>query len=275
VLHEQAKSLEPGFGELLDVDVDPAGDWVGVFRFEGKMTIRFRDRTIAVPRPIRFPKVRWLDEHRIALVDARAKPREPNAWVMYDATSEVSAFCAGDGVKDVLARDDRVVVTYFDQGVFGDVPPAQEGLAVFNGRGDFLAGYQTRLGPNAVDIADCYAACWDDGLRIAFSPYTGFPFVRLDLQTFAQEVLSTPKRLHGPAALSTAGDVALFYGPYADKRAVLSWRSRSDGAVAVAGQHPGPLRGLEGGRFISHGSSGFTIVSVDGAGSGDRSREVR
>ena len=50
----------------------------------------------------------------------------------------------------------------------------------------------------------------------------------------------------------------MFFDPYDEKHAILEWSPR--GEPGVIGSHPGPLRGLRGGRFLTHGTSGFTIV---------------
>ncbi|NUP09157.1 MAG: hypothetical protein HOW73_24160 [Polyangiaceae bacterium] len=49
----------------------------------------------------------------------------------------------GDGVADAVSVGERIVVTCFDEGVFGGVAPSEEGLWVFATDGSLEFGYQT------------------------------------------------------------------------------------------------------------------------------------
>ena len=105
-----------------------------------------------------------------------------------------------------------------------------------------------------------YGLCGVLGKRLAHSIPTlhRVPLVRLDVRTFDQNVVPTPRRLHGSSAISVSREDALFFGPYKEKRSILAWHS--GGEISSVGAHSGPLRGLRGGRFLTHGTSGFTIV---------------
>lgn len=262
MISENVTSTDPAFGTLLDVDVGTDGEWVGLFERDGVVTIRDASRARAVPVPLYCtPRIRRLDATRVVVVEAWAYERQPNAWIIDWNGSEVTSFHAGSGVQDVLARGDRIVVTYFDEGVFKCPPPSDEGLAVFDDEGRLRAGYHSALGAASVGIADCYAACWLDGRRIAFCAYTEFHFVTLDVDTCEQVVHPTPRRLHSPGALSTAGATAFFHVA----NTLYSWvpAARDEQPVAV-GLHPGPLRGLGAGRFLTHGADSFTTLELQG-----------
>lgn len=260
MIHETATNLDPGWGQLIDVDVLNSGEWTGLFRNGEQLTIRTAQTSMPAPAGIRFPLIRSLDPERCVLVDTRTQKGRANGWIVTLNRGEFRTFFAGDGVQDVLAQADSIVVTYFDEGVFSGIKPGAEGVVLFSGEGQFQAGYRSLFGAKAVDIADCYAACWENEFRIAFLPYPGFPLVRWDLRSMDQTVEATPRAVHGASAMSISDDTALFYGPYEDKSSIFAWRTAGE-ASSIA-RHSGPLRGLPGGRFLTHGTSGFTVVEA-------------
>src|SRR4030095_5007458 len=222
MIRETVTSFDPGWGELIDLDVLDSGDWAGVFRDGPNLFVRTATSKSVAPDGIRFPIIRCLEPGRIALVDTRTQEGRPNARLLCPQRKEIVEFFAGDGIQDVLANSDTIVVTYFDEGVFSRIRPGDEGVAVFDSRGHLRAGYRSALGSRAVDIADCYAACWES------------------VRTFDQNVVPTPRRLHGSSAISVSREDALFFGPYNEKRSILAWHS--GGEISSVGAHSGPLR---------------------------------
>ncbi len=263
MIRETVTNLDPGWGELLDVDVLPSRFWAGVFRADSQMFVRTADDCMPLAASVRFPLIRCLAPGRVVVVDGRTQKGRMNGWVLSLAVRTSWEFFAGDGIRDVLASQDTIVVTYFDEGVFSGIPPGHEGVAIFTTSGELRAGYQSALASNAVDIADCYAACWAGDSRIAFFPYAGFQLVRLDVQTLEQDVQPTPRILHGSSAIAACDEQLLFFGPYEQKNTLLAWAPGNK--PSLVGRHPGPLRGLEAGRFLAHGTSGFTIVEMEAA----------
>lgn len=260
MIRETATNLDPAWGELVDVDVLESGEWTGLFRSGEGLFVRTARTCVPAPSGIRFPLIRSVDPDRCVVVDTRTQKGRANGWVLSLQQEDVRTFFAGDGIQDVLASAHAIVVTYFDEGVFSSITPSQEGVAIFTNAGQMRAGYQPLFGAEAVDIAECYAACWENDSRMAFVPYTGFPLVRLDVKSLEQHVQPTPRALHGASAISTFRGAVLFYGPYDEKNSILSWTPTN--RPFAMGSHPGPLRGLRGGRFLTHGTSGFTIIDA-------------
>ena len=263
MMRETVTEFDPGWGELLDLDVLESGDWAGLFRNGDRLCVRTATSTSTAPGGIRFPLIRCLEPGRIALVDTRTEKDRTNAWVLSPERNRIVPFFAGDGIQDVLANGDTVVVTYFDEGVFSGIPPGAEGVAVFDGRGRLRAGYRSTLRSKAVEIDDCYAVCWASESCISFLPYAGFPLVTLDVGTFEQSVVPTPRSVHGSSGISVSRERALFFGSYDEPRSVLGWKP--GGEVSSLGTHVGPLRGLRGGRFLTLGTRGFTILEFGAA----------
>lgn len=226
-------------GTAIDVDVRADGEWVAICRPERDLVVVFAGHHFTVPDEIQFPLIRWVGDREILLIDARTTKGRDNAYVFSTSGARKARFCVGDGVADAVAVADAVVITYFDEGIFGDVPPSHEGLCVFSVDGRLEFGYQSGV-RNPVDIADCYCVCAAGRHEVCFSPYTGFPLVRLNLKARDQEVHELPEVLAGASALSTDGVVFYFYGPYDAKDSIIRWQPGE--ACTEVGTHPGPLR---------------------------------
>jgi hypothetical protein len=257
-VHQDVVTLEDLPGAAIDIDVRPDGGWVAICRPELDLVVVSAGQHFTVPEEIRFPLIRWVGSAEILLIDARTTKGRDNAYVFSTSGVQKARFCVGDGVADAIAVGEAVVITYFDEGIFGDVPPSHEGLCVFSPDGRLEFGYQSGV-RSPVDIADCYCVCAAGRYEACFSPYTGFSLVRLNLKTRDQEVHELPEVLAGASALSTDGVVFYFYGPYNAKRSIIRWRP-GEGCIKV-GSHSGPLRAHWRGAFLSTGASGYTIVT--------------
>lgn len=255
MIHEAVTNLDPGWGDLLDVDVLLSGYWAGIFRADEQLSVRDSNRSVPVPFSIEYPMIRCLEPERVVLVNPRAQMGRMNARVLSIENNSTREFYAGDGIEDVLASQDTIAVTYFDEGIYGGAP-SNEGIAIFNSSGELRAGYRSTLGSDAVSIDDCYAACWESNSHIAFCPYSGFEFVSLDVLTLEQKVEATHRRLYGSAAIAVSQDKILFYKrPY-----ILAWAPGRE--PSLVGHYYDRLRGLLGGRFLAHGTNSFTVIEA-------------
>jgi hypothetical protein len=215
----------------------------------------------AVPVVPRFPLIRAVGNERVLVIDSRTTENTANAHIFSHTGETLAVFRVGDGVQDVIVLETTIGVTYFDEGVFGRSEPANEGVAFFGLDGQLSWGYLSEIGPGAVDVADCYAACRAGRNQLAFCPYTDFPLVELDPRKRSQSVFLLPQELHGASALSRRGPHTFFHGPYGRKHSILRWSPGE--APSMVGSHAGPLRGLDAGRFLSKTEHGFTIVEVE------------
>jgi hypothetical protein len=249
-------------GPATDIDVADDGCWVAICKHRSQLIVASQDSQFALAETVRFPLIRWVGDGEILVVDARTVKGRENAFVFSRSGAEKARFCVGDGVQDVLSTGSRIVVTYFDEGVFGNVAPSHEGLCVFTPDGRLEFGYQSSV-RNPVDIADCYCACAAGRHEVYFSPYTGFPLVQLNFKTRQQRVHELPAELAGSSALATDGVTFYFYGPYEKKRSIFRWQPGC--APFEVGTHSGPLRGHFRGKFLSTGESGYTIIGSPGA----------
>lgn len=261
---ESVTSVAKVLGSAQDIDLRPDGSWIGLFRRpDGLHVSDSNGRSFTVHQPVSAPILRALGLDRVVLVDSRPLPTGPGGFIISLQGQLLHTFSVGDGIQDVIVLDDTIVVTYFDEGIFSGVRPADEGIAFFDLDGVLFGGYQSVFGAKAVDIADCYAACPVGRNQIAFTAYTGFELVFLNPRACMQEVQELPKELHGASGLSICGEEAYLYGPSAQKRALLSWRQGK--TAQCIGEHAGPLRGLPNGRFLARSEHGFTVMDCTAA----------
>lgn len=259
MIHETAKHLDPGWGELLDVDVLRSGYWAGIFRASAQLFVRDSSHCIPISFPIESPLIRCLEPGKVVFVDPESKMGCVNAWVLSVETNTTREFFAGNQIANVLASKDTIAVMYYDVGILIDGGGAlcDEGLAIFDSSGKLRAGYHSALGPAAVIIGECYVACWESDSHIVFSPNHGADFVRLNVLTLEQQVPATHSRLRGFAGIAVSQYGMLFYKrPY-----ILAWAPGRE-QPSLVGHYYEHLRGLLGGRFLAHGTNSFKIIEA-------------
>ncbi len=255
----------------LDADVNRVGQFVFVTRDVHGLSVHFPHRGAVqrVPSIVSYPMIRWIGASLALLVDGAQKSGY-NAWVIDDSGTTRLSFSIGDAVDDVLANDKYIVTTHYDEGVFGDDPLAQNGIAVFAPAGAFLWGWNSSPLAKQLTVYDCYAAgMTDDDTTLGaflYSNYAKSPsyaFAVLDLEAREAVLHAVPDDdLHRPHALSAARDgVWLFAAGPRDKQRVIAWRP-GDQTYAAA---PSPIyltRGLGGGRFMSITDDSVEVVTV-------------
>jgi hypothetical protein len=260
-MDERVVSVEQDFGTALDFDVLGDGTWVGLFqRSEGIFVLSSQGTEFAVRASVSFPIVRFVDSEHVVVVSQRAVRDAGQSFIArLDGTSQVS-LSAGDGVADVVVLRDLIAVTYFDEGVFSGIAPSEQGIAFFDFQGQLFAGYRSLFGSDAVDIVDCYAACRVDHHTIGFSAYLGFDLAWAAPRDLKHRAEPLPETLHGAAAVTFQRDRVYLFSPYVAKGSLVEC---TPGGAREIGRHPGPLRGLEYGRFLSNGEHGFTVITCD------------
>lgn len=262
-MKEESVRIDGLPAQILDLDLAETGGWVAVTGDDKSKALSFSNgKTVPLGQSISHPLVRALGRDTAVLVDSRTSESRKNGFIIDASGKTLTVFYAGDGIADVLTSGEHIVVTYFDEGVYSGGELESNGVAVFNRRGGLEFGYQSQFGKLAADVSDCYAASWDAGGRLLFFPYTDFPLVSIDLKSREQRIDRTPAEVAGAHAISPIGDRILFVGPYKDGDAVFSWEVGTAEASRIgAFQTTGPHRGLAQGRFLSVGTSGYTVTS--------------
>lgn len=125
------------------------------------------------------------------------------------------SFIAGDGVQGVeVTRDNRILISYFDEGVFGDCNLSQKGLCVLDTSGAYIAG----LNSSYHWIDDCYAfnAVVSDQIHVC--PYMDFPLLSWSPGQSACKIGSCP--VQGARAFAINDQYLLTVGGYAKHKAL-------------------------------------------------------
>jgi len=250
--------------ELADADIAVSGEHTQLRRGPGgQLAVIQEHHAESLPVEFPFAKVRTLRPGLALVVAPRCEHGQPNAYVVAVPGGLLRAFHIGDAVQDVLVCGGLLVVTYFDEGVFGSGTLGPEGLAVFDLEGHLQWGYRTQFGSAGVDISDCYCACTDGAQRVWFHPYTKFPVVELDVATRRQRVLQVPKFLRGSTGLTTDGRVFVFHSPNAAKSELVRW-APGEAHAMPAGRETSHLRGLWGLRFLRMAATGYDVIVPSG-----------
>lgn len=157
---------------------------------------------------------RWL------LVRGRAdNDQDANAHVFDGAGRRVRSFPAGDGIQDVQTDElERIWISYFDEGVFGNTSLARSGLVCLDDQGRLVFDFQKVPHECVRSMADCYALNVCSGREAWLCYYTDFPLVKLvDLQ-LADVWLRFP--VSGSPAFAVRGNAVLFAGGYKQRNSL-------------------------------------------------------
>lgn len=269
-MEEVAWTLEELDRPLADLDVTSGGQVFAVTekgkgKAEKGQRLFVDGRPLPVPRPIQHPILRALDETRMLLANARTGESQ-NAWILRTTGEVERTFWAGDAIEDIIPLQSSVAVTYFDQayGFNGGL----DGVVLFDSKGE--VAFRHNEGRGNDEIIDCYCAGRVGRDELLLLGYPGFSIILLDAVTKREtNAWQAPHEIRGAHAVTLAGGVAFFYGPYEDVQGIYRWRLGDQKAERI-GEHAGPLRGLPKGRFISQEDAGFTIVSLTDEVRGER-----
>ncbi|MDE5777271.1 MAG: hypothetical protein K2I10_01990 [Lachnospiraceae bacterium] len=147
----------------------------------------------------------------ILLLGARSRLQkngmyEKNACIVNRQGEILRAFCLGDGIENcIVTKDERIITSYFDEGVFGDAPFGNKGLVVWDCMGH-------RIWENKkYGIMDCYAINVDEYENLWFYYYTEFDLVQTD---FKRDIVYHPEIKGMTKFLITKGRQLLCDGGY-------------------------------------------------------------
>jgi hypothetical protein len=259
MFRESSTIIESLPGPVRDIDLTPSGSWIAVTEFGKNQWVSFGGKNVPIPFACRFPIIRAVNDDTALVVDARAGDQN-NGWILNSSGEVTANFYAGDAILDVLTSDRFIVITYFDESACYSNGIEGNGVAVFDLSGEFLCGYAETFGTEAVDIYDCYAACWDDHGHVVFLPYTDFPLVYWNVPDRRQQIMILPGNVEGSNAVTVLNDEVFFYSPYDDQSGIYRWYVGSKTADRV-GSYEKSVRGLAGGRFFAVDRGGYTILS--------------
>jgi hypothetical protein len=250
---EQTISLDIGNDKILNLDTDEKGNFIA---FTDSNTVITNFERLALDKAIKFPIIRRLNSELFLLTDSRTDGAT-NSFIFDFSGNLKSTFLAGDGIEDVIIQDNKIVITYFDEGVLGSDGPNNDGLAVFNFSGQQIFGFNSSKIWG--QILDCYCICRHGTNRVLFYAYTDFNLYELNLETLKIEVFDTPNDFEGTNAVSSKADKIYFHSSYHDKQRFFMW-DRNGNAVTKFGNRASNLKGIKNGKFFEVIDKGFTII---------------
>lgn len=255
-MREVTTNIELDGEVLVDIDLLTDNSYIAITD-KGRVVLPFEK--IEISQSFKFPIIRQLNDNSFLVADSRTE-RTDNCFI-YDLKGNVlTHFFAGDGIQDIEVLRDKIIVTYFDEGIYGTDGPNNGGLVLFDFDGKILSKYNEKHGDQI--ISDCYCICKHGANRVLFLPYTEFPLIELNLDTGDEKKYEIPEQLKGSNGLTSTTNSIIFHSPYEDKRGIYKWRTGDKTAERI-GEYKEGLRGLKNGRFISNGQKGFTILDLN------------
>ena len=256
-MREVTTNIELDGEDLVDIDVLTDDSYLAITD-KGNIISPF-DK-VKIHQLFKFPVIRQLNDNSFLIADSRTNEKDDNCFI-YDREGNVlKQFYSGDGIQDIEVVRDKIIITYFDEGVYGADGPNNEGLVVFDFDGNILSKYNEKHGDQI--ISDCYCICKHGTNRVLFLPYTDFPLIELNLDTGDEKKFEIPEKLKGSNGLTSTTDRIIFHSPYEDKRGIYNWKIGDKTAERI-GEYSEGLRGLKNGRFITSGQKGFTILDLN------------
>ena len=208
-----------------------------------------------------FCAIQPLGRDHWLLVRGRAESESDQNATVFDMEGRPQwSFHAGDGINDVQATEKSDVwISYFDEGVFGDLSLGKSGLVCLDSHGTVLFQYDDP------SIADCYALNVCSAKETWLYYYTDFPLVRLVDHQPVGIWRNLP--MHGSRSFAVGHDRALFCGTY-DKRDHLFLLELGSMAVTeceVLDKVGDPLKGFRGigRRSALHLGTADALYSLD------------
>ena len=256
-MREVTINIELDSEVLVDVDGLTDDHYIAI---TNKGNVVFPFYTIEIPQLFKFPIIRQLTDKSFLVADARTSDKLDNCFIYDIEGNVIGQFYAGDGIQDIEVHRSRIIITYFDEGVYGKDGPNNEGLVIFDFKGKALTKYNEKHGYQI--ISDCYCICSHGVNRVLFLPYTEFPLIELNLDTGDEKKFEIPEKLKGSNGLTSTANSIIFHSPYEDKRGIYKWKP-GDKTAEKIGDYSEGLRGLKNGKFISTGQKGFTILDLN------------
>lgn len=250
---EQTINIDVGQDKILNLDADDQGNFIA---FTDNKVVITNDHNLKIELEIRFPIIRRLDNETFLIADSRTDSNI-NGYIYNFSGQLVKSFLAGDGIQDIVVHRNKIVITYFDEGVYGGSGPNGDGLAVFDFQGKQEFGVNSSAGDSVID--DCYCICKQGTNRVLFYAYSDLKVFELNLDTFKVESFETPNDFSGASAMSSTADKIIFHSSYDDKRSFFSWDMNKKEVIKFGDYSPG-LTGIKNGKFLIYGDKGFTII---------------
>ena len=252
-MKEETTYIDVGNNKILNLDVDEFNSFIA---FTDDDEVISDNIKLKINEKFQYLLIRKLNNERFLIADSRSL-NDFNGYIYNFNGQLISTFLAGDGIEDIVIQRNKIVVTYFDEGVLGKNGPNNNGVAVFNFQGQVEFGFNESIG--SAEIIDCYCICKHGENRVLFYAYTEFKVYELNLDNYQWEAFETPDTFLGASAMTSKENNIIFHSSYDNKTCFFSW-NRNTNEVTILGNYSSELTGLKNGKFLAFDDKGFTIV---------------
>jgi len=242
---------------LIGFDFKSESEYLGITK-SNEIITSFGEFEINID--FKFPIIRILDEEQFLVINARTEKNIENCFVFNHEGRLMNKFYFGDGIEDVIIIKNKIIVSFFDEGVFGDEGPNNNGLSIFNLSGKSIFGYNDKHGQ--LEISDCYCMSKLNNQKIVFFAYTEFNLIELNINTHEEIIHKVPVNLRGSNALTAFKNKIYFHSPYKDKEGIYEWKIGKEGANRI-GEYKGNLRGIQNGKFLDFKNKEYTLIEMN------------
>lgn len=240
--------------KILNLDSDEDGNYILITDNNSVIT---KDYYLKININLWFPIIRRIDEIRFLIINSTTIDKK-NAYIYNFNGQLLKSFYAGDCFEDLIIHNGKIIITYFDEGVFGDEGPNNDGLCIFDFDGNYLFGFNSIIENGYID--DCYCICKYGINSVLFYAYSDFYIYELNLDNFNFIKYETPKDFRGASAISSIDNKIILHSSYEYKRSFFEWNLKTN-EVKMFGNYSSELKGIPNGKFITYGEKGFTIIS--------------
>ena len=151
---------------IRNIFVDSFGNYVAI---TSQNNIIGNDFRFSIKIDFDFPHIRIIDNENILIIDDNWNI-EKNAYVIDYSGNIKLKFYAGIGIEDIKINKKKIIVSYFDEGVFGKVGPNKDGISIFDFNGKQIFGYISHSANN--NFVDCYCLSNFGNDKIIFYGYS-------------------------------------------------------------------------------------------------------
>src|SRR5690606_35076079 len=126
-MEELTTNVELDDEVLVDIDVLIDNSYL-LLTNKGRVVSPFHK--IKILRTFKFPLIRRLTSDLFLIADSRTDKTD-NCFIYDLQGNGLRQFYAGEGIQDIEVHRNRIIITYFDESIYGKQGPNNGGLVMF------------------------------------------------------------------------------------------------------------------------------------------------
>lgn len=206
-------------------------------------------------KDLQFPICRIIDLEKLLIIDDNPKLNE-NAFLVNYSGKVLTKFYAGISIEDVIILKNKIIISYFDEGILGKCGPNNDGISIFNFDGIQTYGYKSSVLND--EFIDCYCMTNYGNNRIIFYGYSDFKLKELNLDSFKITEYETPIDFLGANSISTKNEQIILHSSYKDKTSFFNWNLKSNRVQRIDSTEKN-LKGTDNGTFFNYNKKSITL----------------